>query len=200
MQTFSNPVMNREETWSEENHSSTLDRLRNDYPSYTDNEHYAIWCHEQNLIPSDHMGKVLMEEWQLHASHDGRHVLADGFKVSRPLYGRAMKAEKGVAKPSYKRRTKVEMEDGGAEPSTSYRGSGISRAGLSDQAMALALRFDEARRRIDESRDAFRQLEMLRMRMEDFGPALLHELSRTDMEAHEMLARLGLLNPAGQEG
>ncbi|MFK5955295.1 MAG: hypothetical protein QM477_02505 [Planctomycetota bacterium] len=192
--------MNREETWSEENCSSTLKRLRNDYPNYTDNEHYAIWCHEQGLIPSDHTGKVLMEEWQLHASHDGRHALPEGFKVSRPLYGRALKAEKGVAKPSYKRRTKVEMEKTGSQPSTSYRGSGISRAGLSDQAMALALRFDEARRRIDEARDAFRQLEMLRMRMEDFGPALLHELSRTDMEAHEMLSRLGLLSANGQEG
>lgn len=199
MHTLSSPVMNREETWSEENHSSTLDRLRNDYPNYTDNEHYAIWCHEQNLIPSDHMGKVLMEEWQLHASHDGRHALPEGFKVSRPLYGRAMKAEKGVAKPSYKRRTKVEMSETESD-STSYRGSGISRAGLSDQAMALGLRFDEARRRIDEARDAFRQLEMLRMRMEDFGPALLHELSRTDMEANEMLSRLGLLNPVSQEG
>jgi len=197
MHTLSNPIMNREETWSKENYSATLDRLRNDYPNYTDNEHYAIWCHEQNLIPSDHTGKVLMEEWQLHASHDGRHVLPEGFKVSRPLYGRAMKATKGVAKPSYKRRTKAEMSDG-SEP-TSYRGSGISRAGLSDQAMALALRFDEARRRIDEARDAFRQLEMLRMRMEDFGPALLHELSRTDMEAHEMLSRLGLLNSTSQE-
>ena len=41
---------------------------------------------------------------------------------------------------------------------------------------------------------------MLRMRMEDFGPALLLELSRTDMEAREMLARLGLLHPTGQEG
>lgn len=191
--------MNREETWSEENYSSTLDRLRNDYPNYTDNEHYAIWCHEQGLIPSDHHGKVLMEEWQLHASHDGRHALPEGFKVSRPLYGRAMKAEKGVAKPSYKRRTKVEMADT-PDDATAYRGSGISRSSLSDQAMALGLRFDEARRRIDEARDAFRQLEMLRMRMEDFGPALLLELSRTDMEAHEMLARLGLLHPTGQEG
>jgi len=191
--------MNREETWSEANYTSTLKRLRNDYPNYTDNELYAIWCHEERLIPSDHTGKVLMEEWQLHASHDGRHVLADGFKVSRPLYGRAMKAEKGVAKPSYKRRTKVEMSEIAPQP-TRTSGSGISRAGLSDQAMALALRFDEARRRIDEARDAFRQLEMLRMRMEDFGPALLHELSRTDMEAHEMLSRLGLLSANGQEG
>lgn len=199
MQTFSTPVMNREETWSEKNYSSTLDRLRNDYPNYTDNEHYAIWCHEQSLIPSDHMGKVLMEEWQLHASHDGRHALPEGFKVSRPLYGRAMKAEKGVAKPSYKRRTKAEITETPTD-ATAYRGSGISQSGLSDQAMALALRFDEARRRIDEARDAFRQLEMLRMRMEDFGPALLHELSGTDLEAHEMLSRLGLLRPTSQEG
>lgn len=182
-----NVGMTREEAWSENHVQETLHALREDYPNYTDNELYAIWCRDQSLIPIDHTGKVLIEEWQLHASHDGRHVLDEGFKISRPLYGRALKAEKGVAKASYKRRTKAEMN--------AERGSAPSggRSGMSEQAMALAVRFDEAKSRLDAVRPQFRELEMFRMQMEDFGPAILQELGRGDMEAQEILARLDLL-------
>lgn len=178
--------MSREEAWAENQVQQTLSALREDYPNYTDNELYAIWCRDQQLIPIDHTGKVLIEEWQAHASHDGRFVLDEGFKVSRPLYGRALKAEKGVAKASYKRRTKAEME---AERNTGDAGGG----GLSEQAMALAARFDEAKRMLDTVRPQFRDLEMFRLRMEDFGPAILQELGHGDMEAQEILQRSGLL-------
>ncbi|MGB0952496.1 MAG: hypothetical protein ACPG31_04685 [Planctomycetota bacterium] len=175
--------MSREEAWSEDQVQDTLSALR---ANYTDNELYAIWCRDQSLIPADHTGKVLMEEWQLHASHDGRHVIQDGFKVSRPLYGRALKAEKGVAKASYKRRTKAEMN---ADRSTPSSGGG---SGISEQAMSLAVRFDQAKGMLDAVRPQFRELEMFRLRMEDFGPAILQELGRGDMEAQEILHRLGL--------
>ena len=179
--------MNREEAWSEDQFPGTLTALREDYPNYTDNELYAIWCRDHDLIPIDAMdGKVLIDQWQVHAAHDGRHFHADGFKVSRPLYGRALKAEKGTAKASYKRRTKKEMQSGSDE-------SGGRFGGVSEQGMALALQFDEAKRRLDTARDAFRQLEMLRMHLEDYSPAILAELARADMESQEMLKQLGLL-------
>ncbi|MHC4824833.1 MAG: hypothetical protein ACYTEP_12605 [Planctomycetota bacterium] len=180
--------MNREEAWSEDQFQDTLAALRGDYPNYTDNELYAIWCRDQDLIPVDPMdGKVLIDQWQIHAAHDGRHIGEEGFKVSRPLYGRALKAEKGMAKASYKRRTKKEME--GETDSGGGRFGGVS-----EQGMALALRFDEAKRQLDASREAFRQLEMLRMRLVEFSPAILAELARSDMEAQELLKQLGLLD------
>ncbi len=192
MTTLHTSVMNREEAWSKDQVQATLSALREDYPNYTDNELYAIWCRDQGLIPVDHTGKVLMEEWQLHASHDGRHVLPEGFKVSRPLYGRALKAEKGVAKASYKRRTKAEMEESRGFSFSSSTPT-VRRGGLSEQAMSIALRFDEAQRLLNSARPMFREMEMFRMRMKEFGPAVLGELAHSDMEAHEMLQRLGLL-------
>jgi len=184
--------MNRDETWSAENYSATLTSLREDYPGYTDNELYAIWCRDNNLIPLDNIdGKVLLDQWQIHATHDGRHVTADGFKVSRPLYGRALKAAKGVLKPTYKRRKKSEIlaERGQVNPNAGSFGG----AGISEQAMSLALRFDEAKRKLNEMREPYRQLEMFRIRMHDMGKAIIAELAAGDMEAGEMLESLGLL-------
>jgi hypothetical protein len=180
--------MNRDETWSEEHYVSTLTALREDFPNYTDNELYAIWCRDHDLIPLDPLdGKVLIDQWQIHAAHDGRHVSEEGFKISRPLYGRALKAEKGVPKPTYTRRKKAEIEADRAG-----KGGTPSRAGLSEQAMSLALRFDEARRRVDGVRESFRRMEMFRAEMEEAGPAIIGELAATDMETREMLERLGL--------
>ncbi len=183
--------MNRDETWSADNYSATLTSLRDDYPGYTDNELYAIWCRDGDLIPVDNIdGKVLLDQWQIHATHDGRHVCQDGFKVSRPLYGRALKAEKGVTKPTYQRRKKAEIL---AEREASGSGFGFGGTGVSEQGMSLALRFDEAKRKLNEVREPYRQLEMFRMRMLDMGPAVLAELAAGDMEAGDMLESLGLL-------
>lgn len=187
--------MDRDTTWAEDNYVTTLLALREDYPGYTDNELYAIWCRDNNLIPLDPLdGKVLIDQWQIHATHDGRHVLQDGFKVSRPLYGRALKAEKGVQKPTYKRRTRAEVQaDREASGSMSS-----ARAGFSEQAKSLAARFDEAKRRLDGVREAYRQLEMFRMRMQEIGDSVMMELASTDMEAREILENLSLL-PGGDE-
>lgn len=184
--------MNRDETWSKENYSSTLTSLREDYLGYTDNELYAIWCRDQKLIPIDNIdGKVLLDQWQIHATHDGRHAKVDGFKVSRPLYGRALKAAKGTSKPTYVRRKKVEMQAvrGQQNPNAGSFGG----AGISEQAMSLASRFDEAKRKVNEVREPFRQLEMFRMRMQDMGKTVLAEIASTDMEAREIFDSLGLL-------
>lgn len=183
--------MNRDETWSEEHYSSTLTNLRADYPGYTDNELYAIWCRDNGVIPTDNIdGKVLLDQWQIHATHDGRHVAEDGFKISRPLYGRALKAAKGVSKPTYQRRKKAEIV---AEREATGNGFGFGGSGVSEQGMSLALRFDEAKRKLNEVRESYRQLEMFRMRMQDMGPAVIAELASSDMEAGEMLESLGLL-------
>lgn len=185
--------MNRDETWSKDNCSSTITSLKEDYPGYTVNELYAIWCRDQNLIPTDNIdGKVLIDQWQIHATHDGRNVSEEGFKVSRPLYGRALKASKGVEKPTYQRRKKAEIlaDRGSFNPNAGNFGG----AGISEQAMSLALRFDEAKRKVNEVREAYRQLEMFRIHMQDMGKSVLMEIASSDMEAHEMLESLGLLN------
>lgn len=186
-------MMNRDETWSKENCSSTLTSLEEDYPGYTVNELYAIWCRDHDLIPTDNIdGKVLIDQWQIHATHDGRNVSEEGFKVSRPLYGRALKASKGTEKPTYQRRKKAEIlaERDSANPNAGSFGG----AGISEQAMSLALRFDEAKRKVNEVREAYRQLEMFRINMQGMGKSVLMEIAASDMEAHEMLESLGLFN------
>jgi len=178
------------EAWSEDHVQPTLVGLRADYPGYTDNELYAIWCRDHNLIPTDHEGKVLVEEWQAHATHDGRHVQDGGFRMSRPLYGRARKAVKGSSKPAVVRRKKSEIEAARAMP-TSRRG------GPSERALSLAVRYDEAADLLDGLRPHYHQLVRVRMQLQDFGPAILAELAMSDFEAAEMLRELKL---HGSEG
>ena len=67
-------------------------QLRKDYPGYTDNELYAIWCHVQGKIPVDAEGKVILDQWMIHAEEDGKYFDGGPFRVSRALSGRAKKA------------------------------------------------------------------------------------------------------------
>lgn len=173
--------------WSEDRYKITLEGLRKDYPGYTDNELYAIWCRDYGLIPVDHEGKVMIDQWQAHATHDGRHVAEGGFRVSRPLYGRARKASKGNAKPAVIRRKKAEIEAARALPGTPSRG------GPSERALSLAVRYDQAAALLDRVRPHYHEMVRSKMQLEDFGPAILAELAKSDFEAAEMLRELGLV-------
>lgn len=180
--------------WSEDQYQSTLSNLRNDYPGYTDNELYAIWCRDFGLIPVDHEGKVMMDQWQAHAVHDGRHVAEDGFRVSRPLYGRARKAKKGTAKPAVVRRKKAEIEAARAMPGSPSRG------GPSERALSLAVRYDQAADLLHRVRPHYHEMVRSKMQLADYGPAILTELAKSDFEAAEMLRELGLVNSESYNG
>jgi hypothetical protein len=173
--------------WDQEQVASTLEALRADYPGYTDNELYAIWCRDRDLIPVDLEGKVLVEEWQAHATHDGRHVQYGGFRMSRPLFGRARKAVRGAAKPAVVRRKREEIEAAEAM-------KGTRRGGPSERALSLAIRYDEADALLEEARPTFHQAARLKARLAEFGPAILAELARADFDTAELLRELGLLD------
>ncbi len=89
--------------------NQTLADLKQDFPRYTDNELYAIWCHQHGLIPIDSEGKLNLEQWKIHASQDGEFFQEGGFRVSRALYGRALKAQKGKPKPPRQVKKKKEL-------------------------------------------------------------------------------------------
>lgn len=86
--------------WSKGNSKETLQQLRSNYPRYSDNELYVIWCKLTGHIPFDKKGKIDQAQWEIHAAEDGQFTPGGSFKVSRPLYGRALKAVPGKAKPT----------------------------------------------------------------------------------------------------
>lgn len=179
--------------WSKNQAHRTLEVLREKYPRYTDNELYAIWCRDEDRIPLDEDGKVLLEEWLIHAAGDGKHVYEDGFKVSRPLFGRAKKAQKGVPKPVGKPRGRAAKA---AAEATEVLPPGEAQAPpgqvLSHDALVLARRYDRAAAALDAIRPLYRQLEPLRETLLDAGPALLIELAQRDEEAAAIVDELVL--------
>ena len=126
--------------WDERNGKATLKTLNADYPGYSTNELYAIWCHVHQRIPLDQEGRVIIEQWQIHAAVDGQHVQSDGFKVSRALFGRARKARKGQRKPKRVART-VQKEESPTVMSPPQAGR---REAFSQQAMEFAQHYDRA--------------------------------------------------------
>lgn len=184
-------VMSRkEQSWSKKNSAFTLDALRETYPRYTDNELYAIWCRDQGCIPLDEEGKVQIEQWQIHAATDGEHVQDGGFKVSRPLFGRARKAQAGVPKPVGKPRGRAAAADAAAVPGEPEPPAGQI---LSDRAVRLARRFDRAAAALEALRPLQREVEAHRASLAEIGPGLLSELAGKDQELQGILRDLGLL-------
>jgi len=184
-------VMSRkEQSWTKKNAASTLDALRETYPRYTDNELYAIWCRDQGCIPLDEEGKVQIDQWQIHAAADGEHVQEGGFKVSRPLFGRARKAQAGVPKPVGKPRGRAAASDVAAAPGEPEPPAGQV---LSDRAVRLARRFDRAAAALEALRPLQREVHAHRATLAEMGPGLLLELAGDDQELLGILQNLGLL-------
>ena len=129
--------------WNKSTAEKTLDKLRKDYPGYTENEIYGIWCANNQVIPLDSRGKLDLAKWQGMAGEDGKFIKDGGFGVSRAIYGRANKAQKGVAKAKGKPRGQAAAAGavgGGRQP----RDSGLSRT-----ALEFAKKYDDAGRAVE---------------------------------------------------
>ena len=168
--------------WSQEGVESTLRQLRNDYPGYTTNELYAIWCNVNGRVPVDHLGKVQLAPWRIHAEEDGKHVRG-GFRVSTMLFGRAQLAKKGVPKPPRKAQAKR------SAPEPTF----LSAAGISVKALAFARSYDQAAETVEAIIQKRREVDALLADLSEANRGLLVELAAHSPEARPILAEAGLL-------
>lgn len=162
--------------WNKANAAKTLEKLRKDYPRYTDNEVYAIWCVNNQAVPLDGSGKMDQKPWRVQAEEDGKYVQDGGFRVSRALYGRAMRAKKGVEKPKGKPRGRVAAAAGGGD------GAGISRT-----AMEFARKYDEAGRAIEAIQRKRKEIEQLMEGLAGVSKAIAQDLAEADAGAKAIL-------------
>lgn len=175
------------DAWSEQQSKTTLGQLRKDYPRYSDNELYAIWCHNHGLVPFDTRGKVDINQWEIHAGEDGRHVQSGGFKVSRPLYGRALRAQAGSSKPRQAARRSSGSREAAAEPAA--RPDGF----VSPKALSLAKQYDSAARILNSLIEKQRESQRVAEQLIPFSQGVLLELAANSEEAAEALRHAGLL-------
>ncbi len=183
------------QAWSSKQADKTLAGLRADYPGYTDNELYAIWCVKNGKVPLDADGKVLLDQWKIHAEQDAEHLDGGPFKVSRALFGRAQKAEKGVAKPKRKLRQAAGGGAAGAAPASgAASASGAAAApGLSPRALEFAQQYDQAAKLIDSIVLHRHEIQELSEALGEVRPVILQELAAASPEAAELLKELGAL-------
>lgn len=174
--------------WNQANWQSTLNKLRRDYPGYTDNELYAIWCHVNERVPMD-QENVLLEQWQIHASVDGQHVQKGGFKVSRPLHGRAKKARKGAAKPKQAPRGSRKA----AQDAESPRARSSNPSAFSPRAAELARTYDRAVDLVQSLLARRRDYRAVVDQFRAFPAGVLAELASHNEEAGDALRDAGLV-------
>jgi hypothetical protein len=176
----------RHEAWTEENTQATLAQLREQFPRYSENELYAIWCHLQRLVPFGRDGKVNITQWLMHAAEDGKHVREGGFRVSRPMYGKAIRAKSGTAKPRLNRRTKREI-------AAAEAGVVSETSALSKRALEFARQYDEASSVLNALLHKRREMRQLADQLRRHPKGALLELSGASDEAGEALREGGLL-------
>lgn len=170
--------------WSKENSQETLQQLRSSYPKYSDNELYVIWCKTTGHVPFDKSGKIDQDLWQIHATEDGQFIREGGFKVSRPLYGRALKAVSGKAKPKNAARGSRRQKEEPAlrlDPFTSAH------------EMKFATEFDRASRILDELLSTHREIQLAVDQLQNFPRGLLTILGEEGAAAREVMERQNLL-------
>lgn len=169
--------------WSQEEWKATLTQLRLDYPGYSDNELYVIWCHVNGHVPFDKNGKINQEQWQIHAEEDGQHTPAGSFKVSRPLYGRALKAVAGQPKPK------------NAARGSKKKGHVIREQPIdpftSSKALQFAKSFDSASRILATLIEKQREAQQVAEQLRQFPKGVLMELAGESEEAKEVLRVIG---------
>lgn len=170
--------------WSEANSKATLKQLRLDYPGYSVNELYAIWCNKHGRIPLDHNGKLILEQWQIHAATDGEHVQEGGFRVSPAFLGRARKAVPGKPKPKSAPRRRVSAR----EPDlSSFRGA------FSTQAEAFGRAYDRSVVMVPSLLAAREEYKVLLRELVDLPKGVLSELVSNMREAESLLREASLL-------
>lgn len=177
--------------WNKDNWQTTLKQLRKDYPRYSDNELYVIWCHNLGRVPLDTNGNVLVEQWKIHATVDGHHVQDGGFKVSRPLYGRALKSKKGSPKPKQAPRgsRKAAAEAAASAP----RPASSNPSAFSPRAAELARSYDRAALLVQTLLAKRREYAEVRDQFRSFPDGVLTELAAHNEEAREALREAGLV-------
>ena len=176
----------QQDHWSKSRTESTLRQLRKDYPGYTTNELYAIWCHVNGEVPLDSEGKVIVEQWVQQGAEDGEHVDAGPFRVSRMLYGRALKAEEGVTKPPRKKR-QAKPEPAAPTPTLPRNGS------LSPRATEFAQEYDHAAQLINAIVLHRHEINDLVAELKEARSVILNELAKADPETRELLVEVGAL-------
>lgn len=176
------------DAWTEKNWRKTLDVLRRDYPKYSDNELYVIWCHVNGRVPFDRNGKINVEQWQMHAEEDGKHTPTGFFKVSRPLWGRALKAAPGRAKPKQaprgSKQRAAEAEEVEAAP--------VGKL-MSQRAIELAKAYDHASRILVLLLDKRREARTIAEQLRALPKGVLVELAADGGEAADALREQGLI-------
>jgi hypothetical protein len=178
--------------WSKDQADKTLRGLQADYPGYTDNELYAIWCHENGKIPLDAEGKLILEQWQIHAESDGAHVDGGPFRVSRALFGRARKARKGHAKPKTKRQLAAGKPKSAA-PAAAASLPPMTSNGLSPRALEFAQAYDQAAKLIDGIVLRRHEINDLAAELREVKESILEELAAASPETAELLREVGAI-------
>ena len=166
--------------WSKENTQATLQQLREDYPRYSDNELYVIWCKITGHIPFDKHGKIDQAMWEIHAVEDGQFTPAGNFKVSRPLYGRALKAKLGKAKPKNAARGSRRQKEEAPPRLDPF---------MSKYAMAFAADYDRASKTLELFLTQRREISQAVDQLRRFPRGLLAILAEESQEAREALER-----------
>ncbi|MBC8330186.1 MAG: hypothetical protein ISR76_07625 [Planctomycetes bacterium] len=175
------------DAWTEKQAPLTLRRLRADYPGYTDNELYAIWCVVHGKVPLDTNGKVILEQWKIHGEEDGSFLDQGPFKVSRALFGRAQKAQKGLPKP--KRKVRAPKAPTAARPAAGAPGG----PGLSPRALEFAQAYDHAAKLIDGIILHRHEIDELRAELCEVKDSILEELAAASPETQQLLKEVGAL-------
>jgi len=179
------------DAWSANQAPLTLRQLRADYPGYTDNELYAIWCVLHGKVPMDAAGKVDLEQWKIHGEQDGRHLELEAFKVSRALFGRGQKAKKGIPKPKSKRRAAGGKGAAAAAGVDTAPGSLAASPGLSPRALEFAQQYDHAAKLIDAIVLHRHEIDELVAQLREVRPVILDELAAASPEAAGLLKEVG---------
>ena len=182
----------QQDHWSKARTESTLRQLQKDYPGYTTNELYAIWCHVNGEVPLDGDGKVLVEQWVKQGQEDGEHSEDGPFRVSRMLYGRALKAERGVPKPPRKKR-QAKPEPAAPTPTVPMSGT------LSPRAMEFAKEYDQAAKVINAIVNHRHEINDLVAELRGSKPLILQELAAASEETAELLVEVRALRVVGEE-
>lgn len=139
-----------------------------------------IWCKITGHIPFDKHGKIDQGMWEIHAAEDGQFAPAGSFKVSRPLYGRALKAAPGKAKPKNAARGSRSQKEEPAPRLDPF---------MSKHAMAFAADYDKASKALELLLTQRREISLAVDQLRRFPRGLLAILAEESQEAREALER-----------
>ena len=137
-------------------------------------------------VPLGGDGKVIVDQWVRQGLEDGENSEEGPFRVSRMLYCRALKAEKGVVKPPRKKR-QAKPEPAAPTPTAPRNGN------LSPRAMEFAQEYDQAAKVIKAIVLHRHEINDLVEELKNTKPLILQELAEASPETRELLVEVGAL-------